>query len=284
MATQVAVKRTGAGVTRPDTVRALVITVSEVLCIFGTMVGVGVFGGTPVAQAAGGALSAEATRIAPAVPAFSIWSVIYVGLAVYTVLQWLPGRRATARHRSVGYLVAASMLLNAAWLLVVQADWIWVSVVVILALVAVLGVIVRRLATTPAEGTVDRIVTDGTFGLYVGWVSVATCANITAALVDSGLDVAAPAADVWSAVVLVVAGAVGVVLALRTGGNLGAGAAMVWGISWIAVARLSGAPASTSTAVVAIAVAALIAVITLWRFWADRQTVARTASLTSAAA
>lgn len=270
MTTQVANGRTYHHVTGQDTTRALVITVSEVLCILGTLMGVGVFGGTQVAQASGGALSADATRIAPDTPAFSIWSVIYVGLAAYTVLQWLPGRRATARHRSIGYLVAASMLLNAGWLLVVQAGWLWVSVVVIALLVAVLGVIVSRLATTPGDGLLDRIVTDGTFGLYVGWVAVATCANVTATLVDAGLDVAAPAADIWAVVVLVVAGVVGVLLAVRTGGNPGIGAAMVWGIAWIAVARLSGTPSSTTTAVAAIAVAVLIAAATLWRFAGSR--------------
>ena len=48
------------------------------------------------------------------------------------------------RHRRTGWLAAASMLLNAAWLLVTQQGWIWASVVVIAALVAVLGVLVRR--------------------------------------------------------------------------------------------------------------------------------------------
>ncbi|MEJ7649622.1 MAG: hypothetical protein WKF57_11400 [Nakamurella sp.] len=175
-----------------------------------------------------------------------------------------------ARNRSIGYLVAASMVLNAGRLLVVQAGWIWVSVAVIAALVAVLGVIVSRLTTIPGDGALDRIVTDGTFGLYVGWVAVATCANVTAALVDAGGDVAAPAADIWAVVVLVVAGAVGVLLALRTGGNPGVGAAMVWGIGWIAVARLTGSPESTTTAAAAIVVAVLIAGVTLWRFTSSR--------------
>lgn len=164
------------------------------------------------------------------------------------------------------------MLLNAGWLLVVQAGWLWVSVVVIALLVAVLGMIVSRLVGTPGDGPLDRIVTDGTFGLYVGWVAVATCANVTAALVDSGFDVAAPAADIWAVAVLVVAGAIGVLLAVRTGGNPGIGAAMVWGIAWIAVARLTGTPESTTTAVAAIAVALIIAAATLWRFIGSRAT------------
>ena len=60
--------------------RLIAVTVAEVLCVIGTLAGVGVFGGPEVAQAAGGGLSADATLIAPATQVFSIWSVIYVGL------------------------------------------------------------------------------------------------------------------------------------------------------------------------------------------------------------
>ena len=265
--------RTGSGhrsrmsTSSSDLRRCTAVTIAEVLCVLGTLLGVGVFGGPQVAEAANGALSADATLLAPATQAFSIWSVIYIGLAVYTVWQWLPAQRTADRHRAIGWWVAASMVLNALWLLVVRAGWVWVSVGVIAVLVVVLGVIVRRIAassaTGPADGRVDTLITAGTFGLYVGWVSVAVCANVTAALVDSGVQPGMIAAELWAVLVLVVAGVVGTVLALRTRGNLGVGLAMAWGISWIAVARLTGEPASTTTGVAAIVVAAAIAVVTV---------------------
>ena len=69
------------------------------------------------------------------------------------------------------YETAASMVLNAAWLLVTQVGWIWVSVVVIAGLAVVLGVLVRRLTDlgTGGAGLGERAVVDGTFGLYLGW-------------------------------------------------------------------------------------------------------------------
>src|SRR4029453_17226003 len=129
-----------------DRVRQVSVSVPEILCVVGTL-----RGAARVQEGAGGALSAEATRIAPAGPAFSIWSVIYVGLAAYTVWQWLPSS-VTERARSTGWLAAVSMLLNAAWLLVTQQGWIWVSVVVIVALAVVLGELLRRLTQPPATG------------------------------------------------------------------------------------------------------------------------------------
>ncbi|HYO85865.1 MAG TPA: TspO/MBR family protein [Dermatophilaceae bacterium] len=263
--------------TRNDRLRQLGVTAAEVFCVVGTLFGVGVLG-TRVEESSGGALSSEATLLAPAGPAFTIWSVIYLGLAAYTVWQWLPGQTTSARHRAIGWLAAASMVLNAAWLLVTQVGWIWVSVLVILALTAVLGLLVTRLAALPAETAVDgaaarsgspsavlveRVVVDGTFGAYLGWVCVAACANITAALVASGVRPGSPVADIVAVVVIAVAAAVGVVLAQRLGGRLAVAVAIAWGLSWIAVGRLSSDPRSSVTAVAAVVAAAVVLAATI---------------------
>ena len=201
-----------------------------------------------VASAASAPPEDSATLIAPAGPAFSIWSVIYAGLAAYTVWQWLPGQATDERHRRTGWLAAASMLLNAAWLLVTRQGWIWVSVLVIAALVVVLGVLVRRLTERPSFGLVETVVVDGTFGAYLGWVCVATCANITAALVSSGVEPGPPVSELWAVVVLAIAAGVGVLLARRLGGRYAVALAIAWGLAWIAVGRASDEPRSSVTA------------------------------------
>jgi hypothetical protein len=245
--------------TRADRRRQVAVTVSELLCVLGTLVGVGVLGGTRVEESSGGALAADATLLAPAGPAFSIWSAIYLGLAAYTVWQWLPAQATDTRHRRVGWLAAASMLLNAAWLLVTQRGWIWVSVVVIAALAVVLGVLVRRLTECPSYGLAEVVIVDGTFGAYLGWVCVATCANVTAALVSSGVEPSTPVSELAAVAVLAVAAAVAVVLARRLGGRYAVALAIAWGLLWIAVGRATDEPRSSLTAWVAVA-AAVVAV------------------------
>lgn len=245
-----------------DRVRQVGVTLAEIFCVIGTLVGVGVIG-TEVSQSSGGALAADATRIAPASTAFSIWSVIYAGLLAYTVYQWLPAQAARERHRRTGWLAAASMVLNAAWLLVTQAGWLWVSVAVIVGLVVVLGVLVRRLTELPGEGVLEAVVVDGTFGLYLGWVAVATAANITATLVASGVDPRPVVADAAAVAVLAVVALVGVLLARRLGGRWAVASAMVWGLAWIVVGRLSDDPRSSATAVAAVAAAAAVVAATV---------------------
>lgn len=169
-----------------DTARRLTVSLSLVACSVGSMIGVGVFGGTPIDQAAGGALDSSATLLAPAGPAFNIWTVIYAGLAAYAAWQWLPPARHKLRQRSLGWLVAASMLLNAGWILSIQAGWLNFSVLVIVVLMAVLAALFVRCVRRPPGGRIDAVIVDGTLGLYLGWVCVAVCANIAAALTVAG--------------------------------------------------------------------------------------------------
>ena len=240
-----------------DRLRQIVVTVSGILCVYGTLVGVGVIG-ERVEESSGGRLAADATLIAPATPAFSIWSVIYLGLFAYVIWQWLPAHAADRRLRTTGYLAAASMILNAAWLLVTQQGWLWVSVLVMLALLASLIALVLRLHADPAGSTVERVVVDATFGLYLGWVCVATCANVAATLVAGGVAATGALAAVLTVVVLVVVAAVAVLLARRLPGQWALAAGIVWGLAWVSVGRSTDAPRSLVVALAAAAVAALV--------------------------
>jgi len=245
--------------TSQDRVRQVTVTVAEVACIIGTLVGVGVIG-TRVEESSGGRLAADATLIAPATPAFSIWSVIYLGLAAYTVWQWLPRNATDPRARATGWLAAAWMVLNAAWLLVTQAGWLWVSVAVIFALVIVLARLVDRLGELRqlAGGLADRLILDGTFGLYLGWVVVASCANVAATLVASGVNPPSAVAQGMTVLVLAVAAGIGSWLARRLGARYAVALAMAWGLGWIAVGRSMAEPQSLVVAVAAAAAAAIV--------------------------
>jgi hypothetical protein len=242
-----------------DAVRQAGVTAAFILCVVGSAIGSGAFGGTPIDQAAGGALSADATLLAPAGPAFGIWTVIYAGLGAYTVYQWFPSQRASHRQRRLGWWVAASMLLNAAWILSVQAGLLAFSVLIILALLAVLSAAFVIYTSQAPATAADGVVTDGTLGLYLGWVCVAVCANITAALVAAGFAGFGVAPELWAAAILAVVAVVAVFLALRGNGRLAVAAAIAWGLAWIVVGRAAGAPESTTTAVTAgLATAAIV--------------------------
>ena len=254
-----------------DTVRQLIVLASLVVAIAGSAIGSGALGGTPIQEAAGGALRADATLIAPGVPAFSIWSVIYLGLAALSIWQLLPGQKADPRQRRMGYLIAASLVLNAAWILSIQAGLLAVSVVVIAALVVVLAWLFTLCVDSPAKNLVDAVLVDGVLGLYLGWVSIAAAANITAFLVAIGFNGWGIDPNVWAVTVLSVAGLIGVALAIRGGGRFGPTLSLGWGLAWVAVARLTGEPQSVPTGVTAIVAVVVVVLVTIiWRVRASR--------------
>lgn len=249
---------------RMSAVTVPVITVIAVaVSIVTAFVGSGAVGGTPISQAAGGAFSSDGTPLSPAGPAFSIWSVIYLGLIAYAVWQLFPAARRSDRHRALRPWAIASALLNAAWIWSVQLGLVAGSVVVIVALLLVLIRMLLLLHASHPSGWADALVTDGTVGLYLGWVSVATVANISVWI--SGW-VTEPFAgwELLAAAILVVAGGIGVALALRTRGRLAPALSMAWGLAWIGAGRASGQFESvmlTWTAGIAASVVLVVAVI-----------------------
>lgn len=247
---------------RSDVVRQFSVAVSAVIAVVGSFIGSGAAGGTPIQEASGGALSATATPIAPDVPAFSIWSVIYFGLLAYAVWQFLPKQRTAARHRALGWWIAASLVLNAAWILSVQFDLLVLSLPIIVALLAVLARAFVLCLRFPPSGTVDAVITDGTVGLYLGWVSIATAANATALLVASGFEGFGLDADVWAVIVLAVAGAVGVLVAVAGRGRIAPALSLSWGLAWVAVGRLASELVSVPAGIAAIVAAAVVLLVT----------------------
>lgn len=248
--------------TSADRVRQVVVLVGSLVAAGAAAYGAGAFGGTAVERTAGGALSSTATPVAPDNPAFRIWSVIYLGLFVFAVYQVLPRHAATPRLRATAWWVLASMVLNAAWIGVVQAGWLAASVVVIAGLLAVLAVLVVRLVRSAPDSTAQAAVLDGTVGLYTGWVSVATLANVAAVLADAGVGGLGLGATGWGVLVVALAAALSVAWAAFTGGRravaLGIALAMSWGLAWVAVGRFAG-PLEDTTVAWAAAVASAIA-------------------------
>lgn len=241
-----------------DVTRQVSVVVLAVVALAGAAYGSGAFGGTPTSEAAGGALSATATPVAPATTAFSIWSVIYLGLIAYAVWQALPAQRESPRQRSMGWLAAVSMLLNAGWLLVVQAGSVWLSVVVMAALLTVLVLILERMRAIPSSSRLETVLVDGTFGLYLGWVTVAAIANVVAAVTTSMPGDLGLGATGWSVVLLVIAAVIGIAFAMHTGGRLSINLAMAWGLAWIAVGRWQGPLENSTVASVAAASAVVV--------------------------
>ncbi|MCI0156978.1 tryptophan-rich sensory protein [Leifsonia shinshuensis] len=259
-------RRLPLGTTRPtaaDRVRQSGVIVATVVALAGAVYGSGAGGGRPVSQVAGGAFAPDETLVAPAGPAFAIWPVIYAGFAGYAVWQALPSQAARRRQRAVGYWLVAYLLLDTAWVLCAQAGLLALSVAVIVVLSSVLAVAFARLRHDPGESTADAVLLDGTVGLSLGWVMVATVANIAAWLQAAGFTGLGVSPSLWAIGLIVVVAVIGCCLAFGDRGRLMPAFAAAWGLVWIAVARAQGGLQEDVVAVTALAAGVLIVLVTV---------------------
>ncbi len=191
-----------------------------------------------------GAVSDEApTPITPAGWAFSIWSVIFVGVAVFAVWQALPAQRG-ARYDALAVPFVAANVLNGLW----QIPWLTgrfgVAALVIVGILASLVWLYVRLDRMRPEG-VERWTLGVPASLFLGWVSVATSLNLTIWLRSLGWT---PEGVVWPAAVVLTVAAVGGWLLSRTA-DLAVAVVLLW--SWTAIALNGTAGGALRTTLVA---------------------------------
>lgn len=242
----------------------ILVSIGAIVWVAGTLVGMGIVGGPGVEQQGEGLFSDAATLIAPHGPAFSIWPVIYLCLAAYIVWQWLPASSASRWAGVTRVPAAASLALNGLWLFSVFAGWIFVSVLVMLGIVVSLGLILRATAKLPAGSAAEQAIVGVTFGLYLGWICVATCANIASWLVSLGVARDGALATVLTVVVLAVVIVLAALLLRRARHRifqLAFAAAIIWGVAWVAVGRFVGELANSTIGAAALVAAAAVAVL-----------------------
>lgn len=152
----------------------------------------------------------------PAGFTFSIWGVIYLGLAAFVIFQALPAQRTHRLIASIGPLFRLNCLANASWIVVWHYDLVATSVVIMLVILGTLVMIYRKLAPAIAVAShAEHAALYLPFSLYTGWIAVATIANVSILQLALGLNNTGMSATHWALVKLAIAGAVGATMVLR---------------------------------------------------------------------
>jgi hypothetical protein len=202
----------------------------------------------------------------PAGYVFAIWGIIYLGLVAFAIYQALPSQRTNPRLQRIGYIFAVSCLANAVWIPLWHYGYLAVTVLVMLVLLACLIAIYLRLDIGRTRvRAVERWCVDIPFSIYLGWISVATIANITDYLDSlkwSGFGIAP---DVWAVIMLGVALLLTVLmLVLRF--DVAYALVIIWAVTGIAN-KQAATPlvANAAYAVAALVVVALAVIIYMRR-------------------
>jgi hypothetical protein len=217
-----------------------------------------ILGGKNTAQIS----DANPTLITPAGYVFFIWGVIYILLGIFVVFQALPSEKIKAYQKRIGWLFVLSSLLNIVWLFLWQFEYLSLSVVLMFLLLATLISIYLRLnigkSTAPMR---EKLAVHVPFSVYLGWITIASIANVAVTLVSVNWDGFRISPETWAALIIIIALLI-TLLVIATRKDVAYGLVIIWALVGIAVKQSENQNivmiTEMSAIIVAIALAAVI--------------------------
>lgn len=190
--------------------RKLSISVLNLLGFLGTVVVNGLAIALPINNKTTGELSDQYPNLfVPAGLTFSIWGLIYLLLAIFVIYQLVIVIRKDTQQSSfierIGLLFFGSSVLNIGWIFAWHYEIVPLSLVIMLLLLGCLIAIYLRLdigKSTSAK--TEKYLVHLPFSVYLGWITIATIANVTALLVDVNWNTFGLGEQFWAVAVIVV--------------------------------------------------------------------------------
>ncbi|MFY7910860.1 MAG: hypothetical protein ACOVO2_14935 [Emticicia sp.] len=180
----------------------------------------------------------------PAGITFSIWGIIYLLLLIFCVKQSKnlfsksPDPSTNALVDKIGLRFVVSCILNSLWILYWHYEHLFFSILIMLALLITLIDIVRRIHFLNKNTEIQVPgVTKAVFGIYLGWICIATIANITAILVFFGWNGFGQSEVFWTCLMVMI-GAFIVSITVLNFNNAFIGVSVLWAFIGIIIKRI----------------------------------------------
>jgi len=179
----------------------------------------------------------------PAGLTFSIWGLIYVLLAVFVVYHVISVSRKVAETPSfsdkIGILFFISCLANIGWIFAWHYEILPLSLVFMLIILACLLMIYLRLNIgNSSANKKEKYMVHLPFSVYLGWITIATIANVTALLVKANWNNFGLGEPFWAVLVIVV-GIIITLAMLFTRNDIYYALVVDWAILGILIKRLT---------------------------------------------
>jgi benzodiazapine receptor len=196
------------------------------------------------------------TLVTPAGYAFGIWSLIYFGMIVFSIYQALP--KNTERFSGVRSLYILSCAANCAWIFFWHHEQVVVCLFIILALLASLLVINIKVKNGETMGRFWLV--KAPFGIYFGWVTVASMVNFVIVLKYLNAGLSESSETILSSTSILLAAVFGVLARVKLA-NYFYPLAIAWAVTAIAVKQ-----GGYTLIVVSAAVACIVSLFTALSF------------------
>lgn len=201
--------------------------------VMNSLQGSQLFNGTTV-----GEVSAKyETLFTPAGYAFAIWGIIYLMLIAFVAYQWIAWfkHKEDNELKQTGWWFALGNLANGSWIVAWLNEQMGISVLIMLVLLFSLIVLTVRLRLETWDAPV-RIIAFVWWPIciYLGWIIVATVANISVFLVSIGWQGGFISAKIWT-IIMIAAATVIYLLLIKTRNMREASVVGIWALVAIAV-------------------------------------------------
>jgi hypothetical protein len=188
----------------------LILSTLNLLGFLGTIVVNALANILPINNITTGALSDLYPNLfVPTGLTFAIWGLIYVLLGVFAIYPLVPRVRRDPQKvefvNKIGPLFFISCLANIGWIFAWHYQILPLSLVLMLILLGCLLAIYLRLKVGKSEVTkAERYCAHLPFSVYLGWITIATIANVTALLVDINWNTWGLGQQFWAVAVIIV--------------------------------------------------------------------------------
>jgi translocator protein len=151
----------------------------------------------------------------PAGFTFSVWSVIYLLLIGFTIVQSSISAKSYFAELSIWFLL--SCIANASWILAWHYQFLYASVLIMLLLLFSLSKIFLLLQRADLKTLSDKLLIKLPFIVYLSWICVATIANISALLVSLSWAGGFLSPITWTITMISIASVLGIIIVERYG-------------------------------------------------------------------
>jgi hypothetical protein len=191
----------------------------------------------------------------PAGITFSIWGIIYLLLAVICIVQFKLSNQPI--FEKIGWVFGISCVLNGLWIVC------WHYGKLPLSLVVMVGMLISLIYINLLIKDIPAGIIKAAFGVYLGWICIATIANVTALLVNYNWNGSGISEESWT-IIMIAAGSLIAILALYRLNNPFIGMSVIWAFSGIILKRHVDYRSIVITAAIALVIVAVAAV---WGFF-----------------
>ncbi|MEI6442948.1 MAG: tryptophan-rich sensory protein [Nostocales cyanobacterium ELA583] len=152
----------------------------------------------------------------PANYAFAVWGLIYLGLFVLAIYQFLPNQKQDEDLRKTGYLLVIASVFQSIWV------YLFLSRLFALSVVAMFGILIPLMIIYHVVGIgkkrvsrTKKLCLHNPVSIYLSWITVATVVNVACALYFHGWNGWGINSQIWTIILLVVATIIATVIVIR---------------------------------------------------------------------